>query len=145
MRIAVADLPRWHILYDGLATPRGLSPQERDAPLRRIEYDARVGDLDGEVPACGYSAAVLAARALVHTANWPTVGFALRAAHDPSVFRSTMGAEYVASDLVVHKFRNALWACGQADAFAKTLVRRVRPWVAVLVLAHCVGVLEARV
>ncbi len=144
MRITVADLPRWHILHDGLATPGGLSPRERDAPLCRIEYDVRVSDLDGEVPVCGYPAAVLAARALVHTANWPTVGFALRAAHNPSVFRSTMGAEYVAGDLVVHEFRNALWACRQADAFARTLERRVRPWAKALVLAHCVGVLEER-
>lgn len=143
MKITVDDLPRWNILYDGLATsPGGLSPQEREAPLRRIEYNVRVSDLGGGVPVCGYSAAVLAARALVHTANWPTVGFALRVAHNPSVFRSTMGAEYVASDLVVHKFRNALWACGQADSFARTLARRVRPWTQVLVLAHCVGVLE---
>lgn len=144
MKISVADLPKWHILYDGLAIPGGLSPQERNAPLRSVEYNVRVSDLDGEVPVCGHSVAVLAARALVHTANWPTVGFALRAAHDPRVFRSAMGAEYVSGDLVVHKLRNSLWACGQADAFARTLRRRVRPWVEALVLAHCVGTLEVQ-
>ena len=64
MKITVADLPRWHILYDGLASPGGLSPQERSAPLRRVKYNVRVSDLDGEVPVCGYSAAVLTARAL---------------------------------------------------------------------------------
>lgn len=144
MKITVADLPRWHVLYDGLAAPGGLSPEQRSAQMRRIEYNVRVSDMDGEVPVCGYSAAVLAARALVHTADWPTVGFALRTAHDPSVFRSAMGANYVSGDLVVHKLRNSLWACGQADSFARALERRVRPWVRVLVLAHCVGALEAQ-
>ena len=131
-------------MHDGLATPGGLSPRARSELLRRIEYSVRVSNMAGEVPVCGYSAAVLAARALVHTANWPTVGFALRAAHDPSVFRSAIGAEYVASDLVARRFRNSLWACGQADSFARALARRVQPWVQSLVLAHCVGVLEAQ-
>lgn len=131
-------------MYDGLATPGGLSPQERSAPLRRIECDVRVSDMDGGVPVCGYSAAVLAARALIYTANWPTVGFALRVAHDPNAFRSAIGAEYVAGDLVVRRFRNSLWACGQADSFARAPARRVRPWVQALVLAHCVGALAAQ-
>lgn len=144
MRITVEDLPRWHVLHDGLAVPRGMSPAEREKSLRVIEYHVRVSCLDGELPACGYSAAVLAARALVHTANWPTVGFALREAHRPEMFKAAIGASYQSSDTVVQRLRNVLWACGQADAFARTPVRRIRPWVEALVLAHCVGALEMR-
>ena len=144
MRITVEDLPRWHVLHDGLAVPRGLSPDEREQPLRVIEYHVRVSCLDNELPACGYSAAVLAARALVHTANWPTVGFALRAVHRPEVFKAALGSSYQSSDMVVNRLRNTLWACGQADAFAKGQIRRARPWVEALVLAHCIGALELR-
>lgn len=144
MRIAVEDLPRWHVLHDGLAVPRGLSVAERETPLRVIEYHVRVSLLDGEIPACGYSTAVLAARALVHTAHWPTVGFALREAHRPEVFEAAIGSSYQNSDTVVQRLRNVLWACGQADAFARTPDRRIRPWVEALVLAHCVGALEMR-
>lgn len=145
MRITVEDIPRWHVLHDGLAVPRGLSPAERQRPLRVIEYHVRVSCLGNELPACGYSAAVLAARALVHTANWPTVGFALRAVHRPEVFKAALGARYQSSDTVVSRLRNTLWACGQADAFAKVQSRRVRPWIEALVLAHCIGALESRV
>jgi len=144
MRITVEDLPRWHMLHDGLAVPRGLSPAEREQPLRVIEYHVRVSCLDNELPACGYSAAVLAARALVHTAALPTVAFALRAAHDPSLFRSATGGSSIEAPEVVGRLRNALWACGQADAFAKSQQRRMKPWLDVLELAHCVGALEAR-
>lgn len=87
MKITVEDLPRWHVLHDGLALPRGLSPAERGQPLRVIEYHVRVSRLGGETPACGYSTAVLAAR---------------------------------------------------------TLGRRIHPWVEALVLAHCVGAIEMR-
>lgn len=144
MKITVDDLPRWHVLHDGLAVPRGLSVAERETPLRVIEYHVRVSHLDGELPACGYSAAVLAARALVHTAAWPTVAFALRAAHDPSLFRSATGGSSIEAPEVVGRLRNALWACGQADAFAKSRRRRMKPWLDVLELAHCVGALEVR-
>lgn len=144
MRITVADLPRWHVLHDGLAVPRGLSPTEREQPLKVIEYHVRVSCLDGELPACGYSTAVLAARALVHTANWPTVGFALREAHRPEVFRAAIGSNYQNSVTVVQRLRNTLWACGQADAFARTPIKIIRPWVEALVLAHCIGALELR-
>lgn len=144
MRITVEDLPRWHVLHDGLAVPRGLSPAERERPLRVIEYHVRVSHLGGELPACGYSTAVLAARALIHTANWPTVGFALREVHRPEVFEAALGSSHQSSDTVVQRLRNMLWACGQADAFARTPVRRIRPWVEALVLAHCVGALEMR-
>ena len=90
MVITVEDLPRWHVLHAGLAVPRGLSPAEREQPLRVIEYHVRVSCLDNEMPACGYSAAVLAARALVHTAAWPSVAFALRAAHNPDLFQASV-------------------------------------------------------
>lgn len=110
-----------------------------------IEYSVRVSLLDGELPVCGYSAAVLAARALVHTANWPTVGFALREAHRPEVFKAVIGGNYQSSATVVQRLRNTLWACGQADAFARTPIRRIRPWAEALVLAHCVGALETGV
>lgn len=105
----------------------------------------RVSCLDNELPACGYSAAVLAARALIHTANWPTVGFALREVHRPEVFKAAIGSSYQSSDTVVKRLRNTLWACGQADAFAETQIRRMRPWAEALVLAHCIGALEMRV
>lgn len=75
-------------------------------------------------------------------AGWPTVGFGLRAAVTPDVFHHVSGASTVEGRTVVGKLRNALWACGQADAFAETRQRRVRPWLKVLVLAHCVGALE---
>lgn len=140
--IAVGDLPRWHVLHDGLAVPRGLSPREREQPLRVIEHHVRVSHLGNEVPACGYSAAVLAARALVHTASWPSVAFALRAAHNQDLFWQAAGGSTIEASRVVEQLRNALWACGQADAFAKDLRCRMRPWLDVLVLAHCVGVLE---
>lgn len=140
--ITVEDLPRWHMLHDGLAVPRGLSPHEREQPLRVIEYHVRVSHLDNEVPACGYSAAVLAARALVHTAEWPSVAFALRAAHNPDLFRLVAGGSCIEASNVVGRLRNALWACGQADAFAKSQSQRMRPWLDVLELAHCVGALE---
>ena len=145
MNITVEDLPRWHVLHDGLEVPRGLSPQDREQPLRTIEYHVRVSCLDNELPACGYSAAVLAARALIHTANWPTVGFALREVHRPEVFKAAIGSSYQSSDTVVKRLRNTLWACGQADAFAETQIRRMRPWAEALVLAHCIGALEMRV
>lgn len=119
-----------------------MSPAEREQPLRVIEYHVRVCRMGNELPACGYSTAVLAARALVYTANWPTVGFALREVHRPEVFKSVLGASYLSSDTVVQRLRNALWACGQADAFARTPARRIRPWAEALVLAHCVGALE---
>lgn len=144
MRITVEDLPRWHVLHDGLAVPRGMSPAEREKSLRVIEYHVQVSHLDGVLPACGYSTAVLAARALVHTAHWPTVGFALREVHRPEVFKAALGSSYQSSDTVVQRLRNVLWACGQADAFARTSVRRTRPWAEALVLAHCVGALEVR-
>lgn len=140
--ITVEDLPRWHVLHDGLAVPRGLSPHDREQPLRVIEYHVRVSHLDSELPACGYSAAVLAARALVHTASWPSVAFALRAAHDPGLFRSATGGPSIEASKVVGRLRNALWACGQADAFAERQSRRMKPWLDVLELAHCVGALE---
>nr|DAS47953.1 MAG TPA: hypothetical protein [Caudoviricetes sp.] len=141
--ITVEDLPRWHVLHDGLAVPRGLSPHDREQPLRVIEYHVRVSHLDNELPACGYSAAVLAARALVHTASWPSVAFALRAAHNPDLFRQVAGGPSVEASEVAGRLKNALWACGQADAFARDLRRRVRPWLEVLELAHCVGALES--
>lgn len=141
--ITVEDLPRWHVLHDGLAVPRGLSPHEREQPLRVIEYHVRVSHLDNELPACGYSTAVLAARALVHTAAWPSVAFALRAAHDPRLFRSATGGSSIEASEVVGQLRNTLWACEQADAFAKEQGRRMHPWLGVLVLAHCVGALES--
>lgn len=102
----------------------------------------RVSYLDNEVPACGYSAAVLAARALVHTASWPSVAFALRAAHDSDLFWQAARGPGIEASVVVGQLRNALWACGQADAFAKERRRKMRPWLDVLELAHCVGVLE---
>lgn len=143
MRITAEDLPRWHILHDGLAVPRGLSAAERETRLRVIEYHVRVSASDGEVPACGYSTAVLAARALMVEAGWPTVGFGLRVAVMPDTFHHVFGASTVEGRTVVGTLRNALWACGQADAFAKTGRRRVPPWLEALVLAHCVGALEA--
>ena len=142
MRITVEDLPHWHVLYDGLVGPKGLGPEEREAPLRVIEYHVRVSLNDNEIPACGYSAALMAARALVHTAGWPTVGFALRRAHSQEVFKATIGADYQSSDTLVPRLRNALWTCGQADEFARTPVRRIRPWVETLILAHCLGAVE---
>lgn len=144
MKITAEDLPQWHVIHGGLAVPRGLSPAERERPLRVIEYHVRVSCLYNELPACGYSAAVLAARALVHTASWPSVAFALRAAHDPSLFWSQIGGSSIESSEVVGRLRNALWACGQADAFAKGQPRRMKPWLDVLELAHCVGAIEAR-
>lgn len=141
--ISVEDLPRWHVLHEASAGPRGLSPHEREQPLRVIEYHVRVSYLGNELPACGYSAAVLAAKALVHTASWPSVAFALRAAHNPDLFRSVAGGPNIKASEVVGQLKNALWACGQADAFAKDLRRRVRPWLDVLELAHCVGALES--
>lgn len=75
-------------------------------------------------------------------AGWPTVGFGLRVAVMPDTFRHVLGASTVEGRTVVGTLQNALWACGQGDAFAKTRVRRVRPWLKVLVLAHCVGALE---
>ena len=75
-------------------------------------------------------------------AGFPTVGFGLRAAVTPDMFHHVFGASTAEGRTVVGKLRNALWACGQADAFAKTRQRRVRPWLKVLVLAHCVGALE---
>lgn len=142
MNITAEDLPRWHVLHDGLAVPRGLSAAEREAPLRVVEYHVRVSNLDNEIPACGYSTAVLAARALMVEAGWPTVGFGLRAAVMPGTFHHVFGASTVEGSIVVNALRNAVWACGQADAFAKTREQRVRPWLRVLVLAHCVGALE---
>lgn len=142
MVITVEDLPRWHVLHAGLAVPRGLSPAEREQPLRAIEYHVRVSCLDNEMPACGYSAAVLAARALVHTAAWPSVAFALRAAHNPDLFQASVGGRSIEAPKVVGRLRDALWACGQADAFAKSQPRGMKPWLDVLELAHCVGALE---
>ena len=142
MKITVDDLPRWHVLHDGIAGPRGLTAAERETRLRVIEYHVRVSDSDGDVPACGYSTAVLAARALMVEAGWPTVGSCLRAAVTPQAFRHVIGASAVDGCIVVNALRNAVWACGQADAFAKTRQRRIRPWLDVLVLAHCVGALE---
>lgn len=142
MNITVEDLPRWHILHDGLAVPRGLSAAERETPLRVVEHHVRVSDLDGEIPACGYSTAVLAARALMAEAGWPTVGFGLRVAVMPDMFQHAFGASTIEGRTVVGTLRNALWACGQADAFAKAREQRARPWLKVLVLAHCVGALE---
>ena len=54
----------------------------------------------------------------------------------------TIGADYQSSYTLVQMLRNALWACGQADEFAKTPVRRIRPWVDALILAHCLGAIE---
>lgn len=141
--ITVEDLPPWHVLHTGFAGPRGLSPQERESPLRVIEHHVCVSCLGNELPACGYSAALLAARALMHTADWPSVAFALRAAHNPDLFQSAVGGQHIEAPAVVGRLRNALWACGQADAFAKEQSRRMRPWINVLELAHCVGALEA--
>lgn len=142
MKITAEGLPRWHVLHDGLAVLRGLSAAERETPLRVVEYHVRVSHLDGEIPACGYSTAVLAARTLMAEAGWPTVGFGLRTAVMPDTFRHVFGASTVEGRTVVGTLRNALWACGQADAFARTREQRVRPWLEVLVLAHCVGALE---
>lgn len=140
--ITVEDLPRWHVLHDGLAGPRGLSPHDREQPLRVIEHHVRVSHLDNELPACGYSAAVLAARALVSIASWPSVAFALRAAHNPSLFQSVAGGSSIEATKVVGLLKNSLWSCGQADAFANEQGRRMKPWLDVLELAHCVGALE---
>ena len=142
--ITVEDLPRWHVLHDGLAVMRGLSAAEREGPLKVIEYHVRVSSLGGDIPVCGYIAAVLAARALVHTAAWPTVAFALRAAHNPDLFRAAAGGPSIEGSAVVKRLLAALWSCGQADAFAESQPRKMKPWVDTLVLAHCVGALEAR-
>lgn len=75
-------------------------------------------------------------------AGWPTVGFGLRAAVMPGTFHHVFGASTVEGSIVVGTLRNALGACGQADAFSKTGEQRVRPWLKVLLLAHCVGALE---
>lgn len=75
-------------------------------------------------------------------AGWPTVGFGLRAAVMPDTFHHVFGANTVDGHTTVGKLRNALWACGQADVFAKARQKRVRPRLKVLVLAHCIGALE---
>lgn len=142
MKITADDLPRWHILHDGLAVPRGLSAAERETRLRVAEYHVRTSSLEGETPACGYSTAVLAARALMVEAGWPTVGFGLRTAVKPDTFQHTLGASTIEGGTVVDTLKKALWECGQADAFARTRQRRARPWLDVLVLAHCLGALE---
>ena len=142
MKITADDLPQWHVLHEGLSVPRELSPQERERPLRVIEYHVRVSSLDNELPACGYSAALLAARALMHTAAWPSVAFSLRAAHNPDIFLAAAGGPSIEGSTVVGRLLDALQACGQADAFAKSQPRRMKPWLDTLVLAHCVGALE---